>query len=155
MQSKKYWLYLIAILFFFSQCTKQSQCLRYANIVATVGFKKNIDTLPALDTLLPNPILVFDSFYIINIDKAQMQFLMKSTADSMQFTIAADSTTNLLDTIHLYYNRELNFVNKECGYNYFYNMYKIVTTKNQIKQASIITTQVNDNLNVQHINLFY
>jgi Family of unknown function (DUF6452) len=136
-------------------CNKQSACLQYANITAKIKFVKNNDTLAILDTILPKPILYFDSFYISSINTKNIAFLLNSTADSMNFVIAADSAINKLDTIHLVYNRQVNFVSKECGYNHFYTLQSATATKNAIKKIEIIQPTINSNNNATHLSILY
>jgi hypothetical protein len=136
-------------------CSKEPVCLRYANISAGIVFKKNIDTLPLIDTVLPHLIMAFDSFYLSNKEVSESRFLVKSTVDSMQIIITPDSGIAKWDTINLYYNRQLNFINKECGYNYYYQLKNVSYSTNSIKNISIINNQVNNDANAKHLQVNY
>jgi Family of unknown function (DUF6452) len=154
---KKYCLFLmisLAISMHYA-CNKESACLQYANISAKIDFKHENDTLLVTDTILKQPLLVTDSFYITQKATKTIQFLMNSTSDQVQFLITTDSNIAAFDTVDLTYNRIPHFVSKECGYNYFYTLLSVNHTKKYIKKIKIIQPLINDNINAKHLQIYY
>lgn len=151
-----YWLLGgIFALLVFSACNKEATCLQYATIGARVDFKTLNDSLKTKDTVLLKPILLFETFGLINDNVSAMRFTLNSTADSMQFLIAADSAKAIFDTIKLNYTRTANFVSKECGYNYYYTLQSARSSHVAIKKIEIIQPLISDNINAKHLQVYY
>jgi hypothetical protein len=142
-------------------CNKQTTCLQDARIVTNVKFTTLNDTLAIIDTTLPKPMLVSDAIaFVGNKNTRTFSFLNNSQTDSMTFLFVTDSANIakplLVDTVQLVYTRQLNFVSKECGYNYYYNLLSITSTKNVLKKVSITQPLINNiNSNATHLSFLF
>jgi Family of unknown function (DUF6452) len=149
-------LFLFAILGV-AACTKQNLCLRYTTITAKVNFKTITDSNKIKDSviLLPN-------YYYPEINTAVLfnktnktNILLNTLADSTTIIYQADTLNNIKDTIILHHTKYLNYISKECGFNYFFNIKNAIHTKHIIKNIIVIDSLINDNTNAQNINIIF
>ena len=146
-------------------CTQQrSPCYEPTIVYAAMGSYRLVDT-SSVDTFLPNPIIgSIDSPYLKSQPEPRNRFsvIFSPFRDSMRYylqgDIISDSTTYTIeqvDTLTFYYASELTFISNACGYTYYYTINDIKTTHNSIDSISIIDRNVDNNVNTQHVKIYY
>jgi hypothetical protein len=141
----------------FISCNKNKLCLKYATITGAINFTRLTDSNKVVDSSLISAICVYPSVLleVRNFKTNRIKFLINSNQDSCTFYFKTDTLSLLSDTIDLNYTHTLNFVSKECGYNYFYSLKNIKSTNNIIKKISISDSLINDNANKKNITILF
>jgi len=135
-------------------------CLQPKNVYVRIGTFQPADTGSlGKDSLLPNPIVGYaETNQIIYIGgKKVKDFYMQVSPmkDSVKWFITPDSTSAALDTITLYYQRNLVFLSKSCGYTYNYVINDFKYTFNRIDSVKLMNGNIDGKADVQHVKIFY
>ena len=143
------------ILFIAAACNKNAVCIKSTTVNTNIQFSSYTDSNKTIDTLLPQSVIFFDTFYSNLINTNNFAFQLSSIADSTAIYIQADSNLPMLDTVHFYYTRQLHFITKECGYNYYFTINNVLYTKNIIKKINIINSAVTQNSTNYNVQIIY
>ncbi len=137
-------------------CTKQDACLQYTTNSALARFRTYTDTLSLKDTVMPNPLAVYSNFAIAFPASTQCTFTLNGQNTFTEVYLYPDSS-NLatVDTLLFYYQPQLNFVSKECGFNYFYTIDSVKSTGKYIKKINVLNPEINNKVNTLHLELVY
>jgi hypothetical protein len=147
-------LLLIATIVF--ACNKQNLCLQYTTNSVTVRFRTYTDSLTLKDTILPYPLIVFDSFANVYPASKKISINLNGHAAKTTAIFYPDSTDlDVFDTLRFYYKPELNFVSKECGYNYNFQIDSITSNQQNIKKIVVLNNSVTSKTNVIHFEIVY
>jgi Family of unknown function (DUF6452) len=139
-------------------CKQKQVCLIPQGVSCQGAFfqKDSADNLK--DSLLQGANIFFqgkDSIYLYKVIKSNRFSLPPSiTSDSTQFIFQSDSSTtnpSTIDTINLFYTRELKFISVACGFQTEFTLTKISHTKNVIDSTIIAVPKIDANVNTQHI----
>lgn len=145
---------LIALL---GACNPADTCLTPQTVALRVGFSGG-----GVDTVLPNALLGLEkggSWYALSL-KGQSGFALPlpQVQDSIRLLIRPDSTlqsNEALDTINLWYTRELHFISTACGYETFFNLYGLSFTRHTLDTVELLQPKVNNDVNPEHVRLVF
>lgn len=158
-------LLLLLCCFVWGSCTQEGDpCLLPTTVTARWGTYQSVETdtgVAVFDSTLPKPIIgVPDSpmaFAYLTADK-KFTVLLSPLADSTKFFIIPDSARQSpfdVDTLVLYYSRKLQFISTACGYTYYYNIYGERHTSNNIDSVKIANGNVTNNVNIEHVKIYF
>jgi hypothetical protein len=68
------------------------------------------------------------------------------------FQLDADDTENFIDTLCLYYQRNTNFISVACGFETFFELENVKSTRHVIDSVLINNKSVNNQLQPQHLH---
>lgn len=148
-------------------CSQQRQpCLEPTNISVRAGiYTTNIDTAGVASIVsyaLPSPVWgIIDSlgnstFLYFNTNTSFFRFTLSSLSDECRWIIRPDTLANTItDTLTFSYSRQLTFVSNGCGYRYYYTLNNVNTTHNNIDSVITNKTEVNNDLNAEHIRIYF
>jgi hypothetical protein len=110
-------------------------------------FTTKIDTVPWLrDSFMKTPemyVLDEDSLSgIVIYGAASLYVPLDPARDSIRYLFRTDTTATLIDTLTFYYTPVVHFINNSCGYTYYYNLQKVITTHNMLDSAAIVSQLV-------------
>lgn len=159
-------LFLLACSIGFVACERERDpCLQPRTVATRVAINKAVETdtgIAVSDSALPNAIIgVLDSPYAIAYAAKglkEFSYVLSPLADSTSIFILPDSARQSrfdVDTLTLYYKRRLFFISTSCGYTYHYFLTDLRTTNNNIDSAIILSNDVTNNVNVQHVKIYY
>lgn len=96
-------------------------------------------------------------YYGVNNQAHTFALLLSTVSDSCQYFVQADTTFAPMyaDTLSFYYQRQLDFLSNACGYTYFYNLQKIITTNHNIDSVILENPGITTNVNVEHIKVYF
>jgi hypothetical protein len=145
---------------------ERDPCLEPRTVATQVGIftARETDTgIQVVDSALPNVIAgVLDSANLILYAAKGVKgfsFVLSPLVDSTSIYIIPDSAKRQSkferDTVTLFYGRKLHFISTSCGYTYYYNIYDKRNTTYNIDSVLIVNGDVTDNVNVQHVKIFY
>lgn len=135
-------------------------CLQPKNVYVRISTLQQADTGSlGKDSLLPNPIVGYsETNQIIYIGTKKMKdFYMQLSPmkDSIKWFITPDSTTVALDTITVFYKRNLVFLSKSCGYTTNYIIDDVKHTINRIDSVIVNNGNIDGKSDVQNVKVFY
>lgn len=116
------------------------------------------------DSFLPSARLVVLDSNILFSQEGRNNLIgiwLSSKADSTRYTLLPDTNKPFIngypatDTITFYYQRKLHFISQACGYTYYYNLYDIKSTTNSLDSIVINNGSVTNDVNVQHVKIYY
>jgi Family of unknown function (DUF6452) len=150
-------LFILFLIVIIAACSKKNLCLRYTTITAKVNFKTITDSNKIKDSIifLPNyfyPEINAGAFFF---KTNKTNVLLNTQLDSTIVIYQADTLNNAKDTILFFHSKQINYISKECGFNYFFNLKNVTYTKHLIKKIEIIDSLINDNANAQNINITF
>lgn len=160
-------LFLLGATIIMAACTQQRQpCLEPTNISVRAGiYTTNIDTAGVASIVsyaLPSPVwgiidsLGNSSFLYFNTNTSLFRFTLSSRLDECRWIIRPDTLENTItDTLTFSYSRQLTFVSNGCGYRYYYTLSDVNTTHNNIDSVVVNKTEVNNDLNAEHIRIYF
>jgi hypothetical protein len=152
----KHCLILILVASFFAACDKQDLCLQYASNSALARFRTYTDSLKLKDTIMPAPLVKYDAFANQFAGSSRITFSLNGNAKVTRAFVYPDSANlSMSDTLFFYYQPKLNYVSKECGYNYFYDLDSVITRSKNIKKIDLLNTAVTNKTNLIHIDVVY
>lgn len=146
---------------------ERDPCLQPRTVATRILFKKAIESDTGVivgDSALPNAVIgVPDSPRRLIIGPSGkkiplLEIVLSPHADSTRIYIIPDSAKTGpfdIDTVTFYYQRRLAFISTACGYTYHYFLNSLRTTNNNIDSAIITAQDVNANVNIQHVKIFY
>ncbi|MBS1772237.1 MAG: hypothetical protein JST82_05210 [Bacteroidetes bacterium] len=149
----------VSILWF--SCSRISEpCFQPLNVYVSVGTYKAADTgSTGLDSVLPKAVLGYpnNNMRVYNGVKANKFPLMQLSPqqDSLKWFISTDSTYLGTDTITFFYNRNLTFLSRTCGYTYHYVIQGVKYTKYNIDSVVIKNGNIDGTANIEHVKIFY
>ncbi|OSZ78663.1 hypothetical protein CAP35_10555 [Chitinophagaceae bacterium IBVUCB1] len=135
-------------------------CLQPKSVYVKIGTFQPADTGSlGKDSLLPNPILGYtatnQAIYLGSKNVKEFYMQLSPMQDSVKWFITPDSTAAGLDTITLFYSRNLVFLSKSCGYSYNYVINDVRYTFNRIDSLKINNGNIDGKADVQHVKIFY
>ncbi len=150
---------LVLFLFALASCTQQrSPCYEPKIVSVFLKTYRLVDT-SSVDTSLPYPAFGCVDTPLMQERKPTNSFsaLLSPFKDSTRWYLLPDSLTTIdqVDTITFYHSKTLNFISNACGYVYYYNISSVKTTYNSIDSISLINNSVDNNVNTQHIKIYY
>ncbi len=117
--------------------------------------------LPA-DTFLPKPLIGYaDSPAVFLLDPQTQRFalVLSPHADQTAVWVAPDSALIAdpfqRDTLWIHYDRRLHFISNACGYTYHYSLKDLQFTRHQWDSVVIGDPEVTDNVNTEHVKIYY
>lgn len=139
-------------------CNPADTCLTPQTVALRVGFSR----AGGMDTVLPNALLGLEkegSWYAISL-KGQSGFALSlpQVQDSVRLLIRPDSTiqsNEALDTIDLWYTRELHFISTACGYETFFNLGGLSFTRHTLDTVELLQPKINNDINPKHVRLVF
>lgn len=140
-------------------CVQNSVCLEPQTISMRGGFYYNDTSNKHVDTALVNANMFFgDSLnYFYKVKKlSKFSFPLSQINDHVQLIFQSDSASvasNTIDTIELYYTRDLTFISVACGYRTNYNLDSAITTRNVIDSVLIGTPKITNEVNKEHLQI--
>lgn len=143
----------------FCSCTQENICLTPTLINMRGGFYRADTSNALLDSLQENAFILFgrDTLYIQVLKKsANFAFPLSQKSDSITFYFVADSSNivpNKIDTISLFYQRELQFISAACGFQTFYKINQVQYSKQVIDSIAMAGSTVNTDLNAEHLKI--
>ncbi len=147
---------IIICCYLLSSCEKQDLCLQYASNNALVRFRTYSDSLKLIDTTMPAPLIVYNGFANQYNNASRIGLSLNGSIMHTTAVIYPDSANlNIFDTLHIYYKSTINFVSKECGYNYFYDIDSVTSNAKHIKKINVLNTAVTNKTNVIHFEMVY
>lgn len=157
----RFGIWVLLILLFGAGCTNKSVCLEPQSVALRGGFYySNSDTSIALkDSFLINANVYFGqgNLYFNNLkNTSKFSATLSTTNDSSLFIFQSDSSdfaAETIDTIHAYHSNELNFISVACGYQFYHQINKISYTKHIIDTVYINYTNVNNDVNKEHLKI--
>lgn len=126
-------------------CSKNNPCLINDAVTARMAFKTIDDSLREKDTILLNPSISLLNTSYIGFKTNTINFPIASNVAAMDYVFVADTSNPIFDTIHLSYTKSLNYISKECGFNFFYKIDSVYFNKVQIKNIIITDSVINNN----------
>jgi hypothetical protein len=139
----------MAILFF-SQCNKSGGCLQLITVNAKSKFQKINDSLVVKDTTIPMLVLDYDTNRYIGLNSNTFTLPINSNADSMRLLFATDTIGGPDHLVTLSYTKQLHFVSKECGYNYFYTITDLIHSGSLFKKVQLLNNSIDENSSQVH-----
>jgi len=144
---------------------ERDPCLEPRTVATQVSIHtaRETDTgIMVVDSALPNAIAkVLDSSYaFLYAAKGvnSFSFVLSPLVDSTSIVIIPDSAKQSkfdMDTVTFFYARRLQFISTSCGYTYYYSIYDKRYTTYNIDSVLIVNGEVTNNVNVQHVKIFY
>jgi hypothetical protein len=144
---------------------EKDPCLEPRTVATQVGIytARETDTgIMVVDSTLPNVIAgVPDSTYAFVYAAKNIKsfsFVLSPLVDSTSIFIIPDSAKQSKfdrDTVTFFYARRLQFISTSCGYTYYYTLYGKRYTTYNIDSVLIVNGDVTNNVNVQHVKIFY
>lgn len=151
---------LIAAIFIASCGKVANPCLTPKTIVLKVGMYLPADTgaagkaynLPkAVIGLVDTPVIFYSAA-----EASKFDLILNPSVDSVRWFIRPDSAIFAdQDTITFYYERKLEFLSTACSYTYFYNLLDVKTSGLLIDSVKVTEKEVNTNVNVEHVKIFF
>lgn len=147
---------------FWMACTQQRQpCLTPKTAILNVE-TMHLTSRTATsftDTGLPHPVFVAvtDSNLRLFFFPQQATFILSLSpvADTARWLLITDTAgTHAFDTLTFHYQRDLQFLSNACGYTYFFNLDSVHTTHHNIDSLRIINTNVTNNVNTKHLQIY-
>lgn len=88
---------------------------------------------------------------------AIMRIALNPAADSIRYTFRADNTdtNSVMDTITFYYLPKVHFISNNCGYNYYYTINNVVSTKKLFDSLRIINNNVTNDVSVKNVQFYF
>jgi hypothetical protein len=139
-------------------CSQDDLCIEPSIVNMQTRFQRADTNKTFRDTLLANANLYFgvDQKYFVNSKKrAVNSFPLSQADDSVRIIFQSDSNSivaETIDTLDLYYTRNLNFISSACGYQTYYTLQKVIYTEHIIDSIYFknkeITSKATDNLNI-------
>lgn len=151
-------LFLLGLAGFYG-CTRDNICLTPTLINMRGGFYRADTSNTLRDSLQENAFILFggDTLYIQVLKKsANLAFPLSQKSDSVTFYFIADSSNIIpgkIDTISLFYQRELQFISAACGFQTFYKINQVNYSQQVIDSIAIATSEVNTDLNTEHLKI--
>lgn len=135
-------------------------CLLSKNVFVHISTLKPADTgRLGVDSSLPNPIVGYSEtnqvIYIGTKNVKDFYMQLSPIKDSVKWFITPDSTAVALDTITMYYQRNLVFLSKSCGYTHNYVINNVKYTTNRIDSVIINNGNIDGKSDVQNVKVFY
>jgi hypothetical protein len=90
-----------------------------------------------------------------------MALWLSPHADSTRYSILPDIDKEFIngfpatDTLTIYYERVLHFISPACGYTYYFNLKNIRATTNSLDSVVIANGAVTNNVNIEHVKIYY
>ena len=143
----------------FFSCNQDAICIEPKTVTFLAGFYAKDTATTWKDSALTNANLRYGINYntFVNIKKSkQIRMPLSPLQDEMEIVFQSDSTLTdpaTIDTIHLQYTRELHFISSACGYQTFYALQQINSTKNVIDSIRILHTDVTNEMNKEHFQI--
>lgn len=143
---------------------ERDPCLQPRTVVTRLHTYRVMETdtgVAVFDSTLPKPIIgVVDSPNVFAYLKPASQFavILSPLADSTKLFVIPDSAKQTQfdkDTITLFYRRKLQFISTACGYTYYYSIFNEHHTTNNIDSVKIFNGEVTNNVNVEHIKIYF
>lgn len=116
-----------------------------------------------LDTTYRDTFLPISLFRVVNEDSV-FQFMgvesniggfyLNAAKDSIQYLFTPDtSLVNVFDTLTLHYTPLLHFISNNCGYNYYFNINEVQSTKRFVDSIFIVNNSVTNDINTRNLKL--
>jgi hypothetical protein len=142
----------------FYGCTRDNICLTPTLINMRGGFYRADTSNTLRDSLQENAFILFGGTLYIQVLKksANLAFPLSQKSDSVTFYFVADSSNIIpgkIDTISLFYQRELQFISAACGFQTLYKINQVNYSQQVIDSIAIATSEVNTDLNTEHIKI--
>jgi hypothetical protein len=139
------YVYLIVLVVVSAACSQQAPCLKNSTVAARVKYRTTVDTLTR-DSVLAQSFLAYPalSAQAASFGVSSAGALLNSSNVNTTLLFSTDSNATLQDTIVVYHKKQLNFVSKACGYNYFFSIDSINYTTNILKSISLRDSLVTD-----------
>jgi len=144
---------------------ERDPCLQPRTVSMRMVFNKAVETdtgIAVSDSALPNAMIgVLDSPFALAYaakNLKELSFTLSPLADSTSIFIRPDSarTTRFdLDTVTFFYQRRLAFISTACGYTYHYFLTGLRNTAYNIDSVAVLSNDVTNNVNVQHVKVYY
>lgn len=144
---------------------ERDPCLQPRTVSMRMLFGKAVETdtgIAVSDSALPNAMIgVVDSpFALAYAAKGlkELSFTLSPLADSTSIFIQPDSARNTrfdIDTVTFFYQRRLAFISTACGYTYHYFLTGLRNTSYNIDSVIVLSNDVTDNANLQHVKVYY
>lgn len=146
-------------LLLFNACTKNTTCLtpKIVNLKSGFYYKNSENTIK--DTLLNNANIIFgkQNQFFINFKSANKFALpLAQNKDTVTLLFQPDSSNfdiQTIDSIHIYYERNLHYISVACGYETYFTLKKIETTHVQIDTVLLQKALVDNDVNNEHLKI--
>lgn len=149
------------ILLWAASCTQTRQpCLTPKTaslILQTMHLPVDTSTI-FIDTALTSavflPITTHSSSGIIYPLGSSFTISLSPDSTICKWAFATDTPATVFDTFTFYYQRRLQFLSNACGYTDFYTLDSVHTTHTFIDSLHLINTNVTNNVNITHVQVF-
>jgi len=143
-------------------CTQQRQPCLTPKIASLnmVCMHKTTDTATVFaDTALPTALLVAftnagSKGIIYPYQSANFTISLSSDSDYCKWGFTTDTSGGNLDTLSFFYQRRVQFISNACSFAYFYTLDSVHTTHRMIDSLHVINTNVTNNVNTTHLQIF-
>lgn len=142
--------------------TERSPCLDASVNVLRAGAYRRADTGTAiLDSALRAPLFIaLDALSDTNVfvkttGTNKFTFQLSDVSDTTRWILRPDTAGALQDTLTFIYQRQLHFINNACGYNYYYNLRSVRSTRYAIDSVQLANAAVTSDASVEHLKIFY
>ncbi len=141
-------------------CKRSSEpCFQPLTVNMLVGTYKPADTGTAgVDSILPKALITIpDSNFALykGVNQSKFTLLLSPKSDSIRYYISTDSTFLGSDTVTFYYQRNLTFLSKACGYTFHYVLQSVKNTYYNIDSVKIVHGNIDGTANIEHVKIFY
>lgn len=159
-----YILLVLTIVAFIAGCeTERDPCLTPRSTLVRAGaYRRVSDTGTAVvDTSLPSPVFTAlttftDTNTFIQLSgRNKFTFQLSDLSDTCRWVLRPDSAAAVRDTITFYYQRQLHFISNACGYNYYFYLQRVSSTRNAIDSIIINNTDITSNASAEHIKIYF
>lgn len=142
--------------------TDRQPCLDASINVVRAGAYHRADTGTAVvDTALRAPLFIAlgaisdTNIFVQTTGTNKFRFQLSDLRDTTRWVIRPDTAGTLQDTLTFIYERQLHFISTSCGYNYYYNLQKVISTHYLIDSVQLANFAVTSDASVEHLKIFY
>lgn len=150
---------VFSLLFLLNACNKNTTCLTPKIVNLRSGFYVKNNENIIKDTLLNNSNIIFgkqNQFFINFKSTNKFALPLAQNKDTVTLLFQPDSSNfdiQTIDSIHIYYERNLHYISVACGYETYFTLKKIETTHIQIDTVLIQKVLVDNDVNIEHLKI--
>lgn len=143
--------------------TDRQPCLDASVNVVRAGAYRRADTgISFVDTALRAPLFIAlnaqsdTNIFVQTSATNKFRFQLSDLSDTTRWVLRPDTTIGTLqDTLTFIYQRQLHFINNSCGYNYYYSLLRVLSTRYLIDSVQLAIPAVTSDASAEHIKIFY
>lgn len=156
-----FWISLIAL----SCAQERPPCLVPQDVWVRVGcyrWDQNAEGRGEQDSFLLHPLYGYvdsGAVFLLEPRTSKFSLLLSPHEDQTAVWLLGDSSRIgdpfHRDTIEFHYQRRLHFISDACGYTYYYQLTGVDYTRHQLDSVRIMEDQVTDNVNLEHVKIYF